>query len=381
MNSYERVMAAFSKEKSDHVPIYCGSVSSRVASQVMGRTMYVGGGIQQYRESLARFRGEEAHREFAEKSRQDAFDWNEAMDFDYVRPSYWRYRYKPTKMLDDVTFYYEREDGTHWIMKYFDEYELFACMEDSKKDVDNPDLLEEEVINTEQYNKRYVPDISMHSDYIDTMSYFNNRRATYTGGLALLIPNTREVWFEAVAARPDLVERYLEALTQRALMNIPLIASIGARIAYGGGDCAGNRGLFYSNEVFKKLMVPRLRRISDKCHEYGLYHVFGSDGYFWDVADDFYIHSGIDGHYEADCSCGMDIRSVRTKYPDITVIGGISAATLDSKSQDDVRTEVMEAVLAAKELNGAIVGCSNLVSPTTPIKNFMLMMELLHKYK
>jgi hypothetical protein len=41
----------------------------------------------------------------------------------------------------------------------------------------------------------------------------------------------------------------------------------------------------------------------------------------------------------------------------------------------------MEAVLAAKELNGAIVGCSNLVSPTTPIKNFMLMMELLHKYK
>ncbi|HOR89001.1 MAG TPA: hypothetical protein PK761_00850, partial [Clostridia bacterium] len=173
MNSYERVMAAFSKEKSDHVPIYCGSVSSRVASQVMGRTMYVGGGIQQYRESLARFRGEQAHKEFVEKSRQDAFDWNEAMDFDYVRPSYWRYRYKPTKMLDDVTFYYEREDGTHWIMKYFDEYELFACMEDTKKDVDNPDLLEEEVINMEQYNKKYVPDISMHSDYIDTMSYFN----------------------------------------------------------------------------------------------------------------------------------------------------------------------------------------------------------------
>lgn len=47
----------------------------------------------------------------------------------------------------------------------------------------------------------------------------------------------------------------------------------------------------------------------------------------------------------------------------------------------EVEKEVMEAIDAAKELSGAIVGCSNLVSPTTPIRNFMLMMDLLHKYK
>ena len=381
MNSYERVMAAYKKQKSDHVPIYCGSVSSRVASQVMGKTMYVGGGIQQYRETLARFQGQEAHREFIEKSRQDAFDWATAMDFDYIRPSYWRYQYKPSKILDAVTFYYEREDKTHWIMRYFDEYELFACIEDTKKDIEDVDLLEDEVINQEEYNKRYIPKISMHEEYLDTMSYFNNQKATYTSGVALAIPNTREIWYEAVAIRPDLVERYLEALTQRALMNTPVIASVGAKIVYGGGDCACNRGLIYSNEIFKQLMVPRLKRISDKCHEYNLFHVFGSDGYFWDVADSLYIDSGIDAHYEADCSCGMDIRSIRTKYPNITVIGGIAASTLDKKSQEYVKAEVTEAISAAKELFGAIVGCSNLVSPTTPIKNFMLMMELLHKLK
>jgi len=164
-------------------------------------------------------------------------------------------------------------------------------------------------------------------------------------------------------------------------MNTPVIASVGAKIVYGGGDCACNRGLIYSNEIFKQLMVPRLKRISDKCHEYNLFHVFGSDGYFWDVADSLYIDSGIDAHYEADCSCGMDIRSIRTKYPNITVIGGIAASTLDKKSQEYVKAEVTEAISAAKELFGAIVGCSNLVSPTTPIKNFMLMMELLHKLK
>ena len=104
MNSYERVIAAFMKNKVDHVPIYCGSVSSSVASEVMGYTMYVGGGIQQYRESLARFQGEQAHKEFVEKSRQDAYDWTDKMGLDYVRPSYWRYPYTPSKMLDEFTF-------------------------------------------------------------------------------------------------------------------------------------------------------------------------------------------------------------------------------------------------------------------------------------
>lgn len=381
MNSYQRSMAAFSKTKSDYVPIYCGAISSRVASAVMGRTMYVGGGIQHYRESLARFQGEQAHKEFVEKAQQDAYDWAEAMEFDYVRPAYWRYQYKPVSMLDENTFRYEREDGTYWVMRYFDHFELFDCIEDTKKEVEDVDDLEHEVILQEEYNKRYVPSRSQHKEYLDATEYFKGRKATYTGGVALAIPNTRMIWYEAVVLRPDLMERYLEATMQRALMNIPLIASIGAKVVYGGGDCACNRGLIYSNDVFRNLMVPRLKKISDKCHEYGLYHIFGSDGYFWDVADEFYIDTGIDGHYEADCSCGMNIRSIRTKYPHITVVGGIAASTLDQKSEKEVKVEVMEAVSAAKELSGAIVGCSNLVSPTTPINNFMLMMELLHKYR
>lgn len=381
MNSYERVIAAFMKNKVDHVPIYCGSVSSSVASEVMGRSMYVGGGIQQYRESLARFQGEQAHKEFVEKSRQDAYDWTDKMGLDYVRPSYWRYPYTPSKMLDEFTFQYEREDNTHWIMRYFEKYELFDCIEDTKKQIDDVDDLEEEVIIQEEYNKRYIPKESMHKEYLDAMEYFNYKKASYTGGIGLAIPNTRPIWYEAVILRPDLVERYLDALMERALMNIPLIASIGAKIVNGGGDCACNRGLIYSNEIFRNLIVPRLKRISDKCHEYGIFHAFGSDGYFWDVADDLYIDSGIDAHYEADCSCGMDIRSLRTKYPNVTVIGGIAASTLDKANEQEVEKEVMEAIDAAKELSGAIVGCSNLVSPTTPIRNFMLMMDLLHKYK
>ena len=52
MNSYRRVYMAYTKQPYDHVPIYCGSVSSACIEGI-GKRTYVGGGVQRYREALA----------------------------------------------------------------------------------------------------------------------------------------------------------------------------------------------------------------------------------------------------------------------------------------------------------------------------------------
>lgn len=381
MNSYERVLMAYTKQKSDHVPIYCGSVSSGFASKILGREAYVGGGIQRYRETLALYNGEDAHKEFLERSRQDAFDWAEKLDLDFVRTSYWRYPTKPDEKIGDHAFKYYNEDNTYKIMKFYPESELFECVEDTGKGPREPDDLEPLVEALEEAAENYIPSPSAYDEYLDAMKYFNYQKASYAGGLSVAVPNTSALWYEACALRPDLVDRYLECQLIRALKNIPLLSAAGVRFVFGGGDCAGNQGLMYSPKMFKEMVVPRFRKISDKCKKYGIFHTFGSDGDFWAVADSLYIDSGIDGHYEADCSCGMDIRSVRSKYPHITVIGGISAATLSSGNLSMVKKEVFEAISAAKEYGGAIVGCSNLVSPDTPMENFSLMMDILHREK
>ncbi len=372
---------AYTKQKSDHVPIYCGSVSSKFASDVLGRKAYVGGGSQRYEETFALWQGKGAHDEFLAKSKQDALDWASKLDVDFVRSSYWRYPRKPDQMMDETTFLYKRPDKTHYVMRYYPQYELFSCIEDTLPQMNDPDQLEKTVAYHEKSAENYTPSPESYKDYLDTMNYYHYEKATYTGGLSLAIPNTEPLWLEATILRPDLVDRYLEAQLTRALKNIPLLAAVGSRFVFGGGDCAGNRGLLYSPDVFKKHVAPRLRKISDTCKQYGIFHSFGSDGYFWDVADSLYIDAGIDAHYEADCKCGMDIRSIKRKYPHITVIGGISSSTLDTGDEKEIRTQVMEAINAAKEYGGAIVGCSNLVTANTPIKNFNLMMELLHKYK
>ena len=379
MNSYERVYMAYTKQKSDRVPIYCGSVSSKFASKVLGRQAYVGGGSQRYFETLALWQGKDAHDEFLAKSKQDALDWASILDVDFVRFAYWRYPRKPSERIDEYTFFYERSDKTGYVMRYYPDSELFQCVKDTAPILNNPDQLENLVIASENSAEKYVPSFEAYKDYLDAMAYFHYEKATYTGGLSLAIPNTEPLWLEATILRPDLVDRFLEAQLQRALKNIPMLAAVGSRFVFGGGDCAGNRGLLYSPSVFKKHIVPRLRQISDKCKQYGIFHSFGSDGNFWDVADSLYIDAGIDAHYEADCKCGMDIRSIKRKYPHITVLGGISSSTLDTGTEEDVKVQVMEALSAAKEYGGAIVGCSNLVTATTPMKNFTLMMDLLHR--
>jgi hypothetical protein len=381
MNSYRRVYMAYTKQPYDHVPIYCGSVSSAFASKVLGKEAYVGGGVQRYREALALWQGKEAHQEFLEKSKQDAWDWASKLDFDLVRHFYWRYPRKPDERLDEYTFLFKRPDQTYYIMRYYPESELFQCVKDTAPPIDDVDKLEDIVLTMEKNEEKYNPTFELYKDYLDTMAYFKYEKATYTGGLSLAVPSTEPIWLEATVLRPDLVDRYLDVQMNRALKNIPVLAAVGSKFVFGGGDCAGNRGLLYSPAVFKNQIVPRLRRISDKCKEYGIFHSFGSDGYFWDVADSLYIDSGIDAHYEADCICGMDIRSIRSKYPNITVLGGISSATLETGTEDEVRAQTMEAINAAKELGGAIVGCSNLITPATPMKNFTLMMDLLHRYK
>ena len=90
MKPWERVLAAFEHRPADKVPIYQAGLSSGVASAVLGREAYVGGGIQQWRESRALWNGPDAHQEFLERSIQDPIDLAEALDLDLVRPVYWR---------------------------------------------------------------------------------------------------------------------------------------------------------------------------------------------------------------------------------------------------------------------------------------------------
>lgn len=70
MTGKQRIQAVLEGRPADRLPVMHVGFSSRVASHILGREAYVGGGVQQWREAAALWNGSGAHAEFVARSRQ-----------------------------------------------------------------------------------------------------------------------------------------------------------------------------------------------------------------------------------------------------------------------------------------------------------------------
>lgn len=372
----ERVAAVFEHRPTDKVPISHTGFSSRVASAVLGREAYVGGGIQQYREACALWNGPQAHQEFLERSRQDALELAEKLDMDLVRPTYWRMAEKPTRRLDPYTFFYGHEDGTWRVMRFDPHTELYQVLDRSPQPEPTLEDLERIVADAEERAERFQPTPAICAEEVEALKRVGHTRAVRAGGVAISVPR-ETVWLEAIALRPDLVGRYLMAQAKRAAKVPAVMASVGLPYLFGGGDFASKKGPFYSPRAFHNLMLPALQVVSEACHKAGCYHLFASDGDLWPVADDLFGASGVDGFYEIDRRSGMDLARLRERFPHLTLLGGIASETLHLGTKEEVIAEVRSALAVAKEKGSIIVGCSNQIVAPTPLENFWAMTEVL----
>jgi uroporphyrinogen-III decarboxylase len=167
----------------------------------------------------------------------------------------------------------------------------------------------------------------------------------------------------------------------RALKHLDALVPIGARLIFGGGDFASDQGPIYSPAVFRRLLLPRLKRISEACRRHGLYHLFGTDGNVWAVAEDLYRQSDIDGHYEFDRHAGMRGVEVHARYPHIAMIGGMSSHTLHMGTPAEVAAETRACLAEARQTGKMIAGASNLIVPETPARNLDAMLDAIATFR
>lgn len=381
MTGKERVQAVLDGGKPDRVPVMHISFSSRVASEILGKEAYVGGGIQQWREGAALWSGPDAHAEFIERSINDAIEISLACGHDMIRPYYWRDGRKPARRIDEYTFRCESPDGS-WVVKRFDPpTELYNTVDASPGPPHTPENLEAEVEAAERAAEEYVPSEASFQEVLTVLKRHGDEYAIRSGGPWTCIPADDPLWLEAVLLWPDLVGRLLDAQTVTSIRNIDFLAEKGLNVFFGGGDFASDHGPMYSPAVFRNLMVPRLRKISEHCHKLGAYHIFGTDGNVWPLADDFYLSSGIDGHYELDRRAGMDILRIHEKYPHIAMFGNISSYALHVGSTEDVIAETRACLEEARATNKVVVGCSNIIICESPMRNVEAMLETIEKYR
>ena len=374
----ERVLAAFEHRKTDKVPTYQAGFSSKAASYILGRPGYVGGGVQQWREAAALWNGPDAHKEYLERCKRDARDLTLILNLDLVRFAYWRMNVKPTKKIDEYTFLYGDPEKTWHVMRFDPVTELYQIADRSPRKEPTMEDLEKEVEASEKSLPNYHPTEAGYGEYVEAMKEFPDR-AVPGSGISVNINYREPIWLEAIALRPDLVGRTLAAQAERGARICPVMAKLGLRFIQGGGDFASNSGPFYSPKAFHELTLPALKKISDACHKYGLFHMFASDGNLWPVADDLFGASGVDCFYEIDRRAGMDLRKLRQRFPHLTLLGGINSFTLHRGTKEDVIEETLSALEIAKEHGSIVVGCSNQIVAGTPPENLWAMIETVKK--
>ncbi|KPJ58481.1 MAG: hypothetical protein AMS15_08325 [Planctomycetes bacterium DG_23] len=383
MTSKERVQATFEGRQVDKVPVHHLGFSSKVASALLKREAFVGGGIQKWREAQALWQGEDAHQAYVERSYRDAIDIALFCGHDIIRPTFWRHNVKPSKRIDEYTFLYAQGAEDNWrVLRYDPESEECHIFDYIPRPERTFEDLKKEIEAQEAQIQDYKPKEEDFEIELRAQQQLGAAFVIRVGGVGIGLPlSEMEPWLEAVAACPDLVGRLLDIQAERAVRNIEFLAARGFRYFFGGRDFASNQGPMYSPGIFRELILPRLRRVSEACHRSGAYHLFASDGNLWKVADDLFDHSGIDGYYEIDRRAGMDLRRLRERFPGLTLIGNISSHTVHMGTKEEVIAEARSALEEARRSGRIIVGVSNFLVPDTPVENVTSLLETIREYR
>jgi len=383
MTPRERVLAAFAKQDTDRVPVHHIGTCSEVASALLGREAYVGGGVQQWREVTALWEGGDAHEEFVERSFQDAIEIARAFQNDVIRPSYWRYNSKPTRKIDDTTFVFGEGPEENWTVLRFDppseQCHIFPYHPEARQTFED---LEAQISAGERAIEDYRPTERGYDFELRAMAMMGDEYVIRVGAGGCGIPTRNtDIWFEAMLLRPDLVGRHLDVQVERARRDIEFLSRRGFNLFWGGSDFASYEGPMYSPQVFDDLMLPRVKQIAEIAEAHDGYYLFASDGNLWPVADSLFGASGVHGYFEIDRRAGMDLGRLREKFPELTLVGNVNSHTMHLGTREEVVEEALSCLQEAKRSRGIIVGVSNYFVPGTSIENVEAMLETIAQHR
>jgi len=367
----ERIERAFRFELSDHVACFEQLVYSTVASDLMGRTMHTGGGCLQRAYAEAWLEGgEAAWRELSRRVFEDIVALHRELGFDMVRPVS-ETAIRPTRKMDERSYVVENADGTATRHVFNEASQTFTTWQEETPSLDD---VRRQVESLEDALPDYSPrieDYAIYQRYAEALPDL----AMCASGVTMAIP-MRSPYLELTALEPELIERYIEVQTEMILKRIPLLKQAGATVALGGGDLASGKGPVYSPATFRRIMLPRFRRIVEACREQGMPYIFRTDGWLWPLMDMIFGEIGSEGYGEIDAAAGMDLGEVRAKFPNLVFWGNVPCGTLlIHGTPEQVRGFARECVEKTGGGRGLILGSSNCLAHGTPAENVLAMLE------
>jgi len=146
-------------------------------------------------------------------------------------------------------------------------------------------------------------------------------------------------------------------------------------------DMGAQNGLLISLESWRDMLAPRLKRLCDLIHGYGLRVFYHSDGAIAPLVPHL-IETGIDVLNPIQHACkGMEMEDLKSKYGDRLIFhGGVDNQFVLSRGTAGQVREETRACLKTLGRGGGFICCScHNVQPGTPVENVLAMIETVHK--
>ena len=190
------------------------------------------------------------------------------------------------------------------------------------------------------------------------------------------------VFLEAMAARPELIDRWFAAQQARMLVLLEAQLQAGANLILGGQDICDTQGPMFSPRHYKRWFQPFFLAITELCHRHGVPYLRHNDGQLGPLEEMFLLESGIDGWHAIEPKAGNDIFDLKRRYGDrITLAGNVDCAiTLVTGTPEDVYNETRDKILGCAPGGGYILASSNSIHGGVPARNYLAIVEAWRDY-
>ena len=154
-------------------------------------------------------------------------------------------------------------------------------------------------------------------------------------------------------------------------------------IFFIGNDFGSQTGPLVGEEMFRRFLLPHLKRLIDLGHDYGLEVMLHCCGGFEPLIPCM-IEAGLDGLHALQPSCyGMDLKSLKSEFGDKILFNGCidSHHVLIEGTPDTVRERTREVLDIMKPGGGFVAGASHdTILEETPLENVLAMFDTIHEY-
>ena len=185
---------------------------------------------------------------------------------------------------------------------------------------------------------------------------------------------------------PLLVDRILQHVVDyyAALSQRVFDAAAGSLdIFFIGNDFGSQTGPLLSEQMFRRFILPHLRRLINLGHDYHLKVMLHCCGGFAELIPAM-VEAGLEGLHAVQPSCrGMDLRTLKTEFGDKIVFNGAidSHHVLIEGTPESVRQATREVIGIMKPGGGYVAGASHdTILEETPLQNVVAMFDAIQEF-